>query len=500
MMYFIENDWPDVWKSDMVAKKLEVYPWLLSKKGRIGCKYCRATPVPNVDKKSGLYANKEWSTISVGFNHGDTRPHTTKLSMLRSKISQHLKSAAHQTSADIFKRKAAGPSQTEKLIARNYEKHQTATEMVFRVAYNVAKMDRPYTDFPQHLDCYKASNINMGTLLHTDKSCAEIISSIASYMRLSLINRMISSGSKFSILANESTTVSNQSGLVIHLRACFSTKPTTFFLDIAHVPKVDSKSIADTIPKTLVRHGLTEEFVKENLICFASDGASVMTGIKSGVGALLLKQYPNLILWHCANHRLELAVNDAVEEVSGINHFKIFLDSLYKTYSQSPKLLEELKECACSLQAEVFRVGRVLDTRWSASSLRTVKSVWISHAALVAHFQIKSESKFQGFLNIILSQNFIINLSVMYDALEEVSRLSLSLQGRDISLVAAHRLIDQTIKAVDELSSKPGRWQVEAQETLSTGEFKGNEFSDRHVPAINPSQSYRSLRARNAHH
>ncbi|KAF0749863.1 E3 SUMO-protein ligase KIAA1586-like [Aphis craccivora] len=36
--------------------------------------------------------------------------------------------------------------------------------------------------------------------------------------------------------------------------------------------------------------------------------------------------FPNLIIWHCSNHHLDLAVNDVVNEVDGINHFKIFMD------------------------------------------------------------------------------------------------------------------------------------------------------------------------------
>ncbi|KAK1170493.1 hypothetical protein AOXY_G7363 [Acipenser oxyrinchus oxyrinchus] len=36
----------------------------------------------------------------------------------------------------------------------------------------------------------------------------------------------------------------------------------------------------------------------------------------SGVSALLKKEdcYPNLVIWHCYNHRLELAVGDALKE------------------------------------------------------------------------------------------------------------------------------------------------------------------------------------------
>ncbi|KAJ8896690.1 hypothetical protein PR048_002035 [Dryococelus australis] len=45
------------------------------------------------------------------------------------------------------------------------------------------------------------------------------------------------------------------------------------------------------------------------------DGASVMLVKHSGVAQKLLSQYRNIIIWHCINHRLELALADSVDEV-----------------------------------------------------------------------------------------------------------------------------------------------------------------------------------------
>lgn len=116
-----------------------------------------------------------------------------------------------------------------------------------------------------------------------------------------------------------------------------------------------------------------------------------MVGSKSGVGSLLLQDYPRLMLWHCANHRLELSVNDTVKESSGANPFKIFMDRLYSPYSKSQKNEQELKQCTSEL-AELLKVGRVLDTR-RAVSLRSVKAIWKSYGKLASHFSSERASK-----------------------------------------------------------------------------------------------------------
>ena len=68
----------------------------------------------------------------------------------------------------------------------------------------------------------------------------------------------------------------------------------------------DSESIHATIKKLLKLWGLNKK-----LIALGSDGESVMTGKKEGVGAKLRKDIAYLLALHCDNHRLSLGANDA---------------------------------------------------------------------------------------------------------------------------------------------------------------------------------------------
>ena len=86
----------------------------------------------------------------------------------------------------------------------------------------------------------------------------------------------------------------------------------------------------------LETHAFDIDYLKANLVAFASDGASVMVGQKSGVATKPKDLFPHLITWHCLNHRLELAVGDAASETQGINHFRSFMDCLFALYSRSP--------------------------------------------------------------------------------------------------------------------------------------------------------------------
>ncbi|CAG9831280.1 unnamed protein product [Diabrotica balteata] len=73
--------------------------------------------------------------------------------------------------------------------------------------------------------------------------------------------------------------------------------------------------------------------------------------------------YPNIIVWHCMNHTLELALSDAVDEVWAVNHFQIFMGRIYFINSKSPKNQRELSECALKLIQQLQKIGKVLGTR-----------------------------------------------------------------------------------------------------------------------------------------
>ena len=182
---------------------------------------------------------------------------------------------------------------------------------------------------------------------------------------------------KISVLIDESTTLSRKSTLVIVIRTYFEDYPSgayVFNLDLIELTNTTSESITNQLLSCLHKHGFEQTFLKECFIASACDGASVMLGKNKGVAKRLQSIFPNLVIWHCSNHRLELAVNDCVNEVCGINHFKIFIDMIYSLNNQSPKNQNELRQAAANLETQLLKIGRILSVRWVASSRRTVNA------------------------------------------------------------------------------------------------------------------------------
>lgn len=180
------------------------------------------------------------------------------------------------------------------------------------------------------------------------------------------------------------------------------------------------------------------------------------------------------------NHRLELALADAVDEVGGVNHFQIFMDKLYTLYSRSPMNQRQLADCAGELDQQINKIGRILSTRWVASSFRTIAAIWFAYSSLFSHFSKAKEdmsrtstdrNMYNGLLKRLSSRQFLLDLAIMYDILAEISMLSEALQHKNTTVFYADKLIRRCIRFIESLKEKPGTRVLEAKIAIKEGTF-----------------------------
>lgn len=148
----------------------------------------------------------------------------------------------------------------------------------------------------------------------------------------------------------------------------------------------------------------------------------------------------------------------------------------------SPKNARELNECAASLEKQLLVIGKIFTIRWVASSYRTLKAVWNNYEALHKHFSLASSdtyrdsrerAKYNGLKTILTSKKFVYNLGILYDALMELSDLSLQLQKRDLTLPSAHKCILRSIRVLESMANIHGPKSQEVIYACDKEEFKG---------------------------
>ncbi|XP_050507956.1 E3 SUMO-protein ligase KIAA1586-like [Diabrotica virgifera virgifera] len=390
---------------------------------------------------------KQWTECDVS-SFGESR--AQQQTSLRKKIFDHKVSATHEAAVKIF---ADSQKETlEKVFLKTVSKEKEVTARVFRTAYKVAKENQSFNHFEAEIDVQELNGLDMGRILHSRNACANIITHISSEMKKQVVQEIVEGTDKFALIIDESTTLSKKSTLILYLRVCLKKlnmeSPVNLFLDLMELENVTSRGIFNAVMKCLEGHKIDENVLKSRLVAFACDGAAVMLGGKSEVGVLLKEKFPSIVIWHCCNHRLELCVSDVVKKMASINRFKGFIDNLYVLYHASPKNSRELHVCADELGVQLLKIGRVLNTRWVASSFRTVSAVWENYEVLANHFAAAKvdqtrdpleRSKYEGLHRKLTSTCFILDLGLMCDALQELSDVSEELQHRDLDLFRANK-------------------------------------------------------------
>lgn len=184
---------------------------------------------------------------------------------------------------------------------------------------------------------------------------------------------------KFSILADESTSLRKEMELSIMFRVVENQVPVEKFLTIVNIPNGKAETIADVIDKELNALNLSYD----NLIAFGFDGASNMAGNAGGVRRKLSGKVNKDVLYiHCRAHILLLAAASCRNKNKKVKGFFYILKDIYKLFSKSPKKENILHEIQAVINDPILKIPECIEVRW-LSHYRIVNAVFRSFNSIV---------------------------------------------------------------------------------------------------------------------
>ncbi|XP_058410086.1 E3 SUMO-protein ligase KIAA1586 homolog isoform X2 [Diceros bicornis minor] len=460
---------PDCWNEKQAFMFTEQYKWLEIKEGKLGCKDCSTVRHLGSKAEKHVHVSKEWIAYLITPNGSNK---TTRQASLRKKIREHDVSKAHGKIQDLLKESVN--DSISNLVHKQNNKNIDATVKVFNTVYSLVKHNRPLSDIEGAIELQeKNGEVNC---LNTRYSATRIAEHIAKEMKMKIFKNIIEENAKICIIIDDASTVSKKSTLVIYLQCTVQSAPAPVMLFVAlkELVSTTAECIFNTLLSTLNDCGFTNEYLKANLIAFCSDGANTMLGRKSGVATKLLESFPEIIIWNCLNHRLQLSLDDSISEIKQVNHFKIFLDKIYSIYHQSNRNQKKLLETvAKDLEVEIVKIGRVMGPRWAACRLQAATAVWHAYPVLYMHFSHSCSGLAKRLANI----NFLQDLALMIDILEEFSLLSTALQSRSTNIQKAQKFIKRTIRALENLKIGTGKHESQIEGLIKSDKFKGIPFN-----------------------
>uniref|UniRef100_A0A2K5RGT8 Zinc finger protein 451 n=1 Tax=Cebus imitator TaxID=2715852 RepID=A0A2K5RGT8_CEBIM len=460
---------PDCWNEKQAFMFTEQYKWLEIKEGKLGCKDCSTVRHLGSKAEKHVHVSKEWIAYLVTPNGSNK---TTRQASLRKKIREHDVSKAHGKIQDLLKESAN--DSISNLVHKQNNKNIDATIKVFNTVYSLVKHNRPLSDIEGAMELQeKNGEVNC---LNTRYSATRIAEHIAKEMKMKIFTNIIEENAKICIMIDEASTVSKKSTLVIYLQCTIqsASAPVMLFVALKELVSTTAEYIFNTLLSTLNDCGFTNDYLKANLIAFCSDGANTILGRKSGVTTKLLENFPEIIIWNCLNHRLQLSLDDSISEIKQINHLKIFLDKIYSIYHQPNKNQTKLLGTVTKeLETEIIKIGRVMGPKWAACSLQAATAVWHAYPVLYVHFS----HSYSGLAKRLANINFLQDLGLMIDILEEFSVLSTALQSRSTNIQKAQKLIKCTIRALENLKIHTGKYESQIEDLVKSDKFKDIPFN-----------------------
>ena len=128
-----------------------------------------------------------------------------------------------------------------------------------------------------------------------------------------LLSQSLAEAPFYAIMADETTDCSNREQLVVCLRWVDNDLQVhEDFIRLHVVESIDSATLTAVIKDVLMRMNLS--LTKMRGQCY--DGASCMSGLKSGVATRLSEEEPRAIYTHCYGHALNLACTDTIKQCS----------------------------------------------------------------------------------------------------------------------------------------------------------------------------------------
>ena len=261
------------------------------------------------------------------------------------------------------------------------------------------------------------------------------------------------------LMMDETTDISNQEQSVIVLRwVSEDFEVNEEFLGVYNVPTIDAATLTMAANDTLCRMNLPLSKLRGQ--CY--DGASAMSGAKSGVAKKIQEEEPRAVYTHCYGHSINLATCDAVKQSKPIKNALETTHEITKLIKHSPRregIFREIKSASDATGDNHSPGVRVLcPTRWTvrADSLASIVSNYsaLQHTwdeAIDVARDTETKARIGGVSAQMTKFDFLFGLILGEMLLRHTDNLSKTLQKKSISAAEGQhvgRMVIDTLQSL----------------------------------------------------
>ena len=213
--------------------------------------------------------------------------------------------------------------------------------------------------------------------------------------------------------------------------------------------------LGEAILSWLKAHGVSPADMRGQ--CY--DGASNMSGARSGVKAVVQEEAPKALYYHCAAHRLNLSVVSACS-IQAFKNAKSYIGEIARFFSYSAKR-QRLLDASIEARDSTPNAKKLKDscrTRWVeridsyAVFLELLPALHLCLEAMVHphlhqelgtdwSWDVETITKGNGFLFQLQSPLFLVSFQILLQVLHILRELTIKLQMKATDVVSAYKLV-----------------------------------------------------------
>lgn len=244
----------------------------------------------------------------------------------------------------------------------------------------------------------------------------ELIQICGSIIKEEIVKK-VNAATCFSVMADETTDISQKEQLSICLRYVDEEKGCIREAFLEFVPTLDltGKGLAKLIIDSLKSNNINCEY----LVGQGYDGAAAFSGYLHGAQACIQKDFPMALYVHCSAHSLNLALSNS-SSLPLIRNFMGTLQSVATFFQNSAKRTQVLKDSISEISPQSKRASLVAfcETRWVQKHESIIRFKELYSAIILALERLEisgscetSKNAFQ-LLSAIQSSKFVLPLLV----------------------------------------------------------------------------------------
>lgn len=300
-------------------------------------------------------------------------------------IQNHESNKVHVQAVRLWQRKDSDAKQLKALVAELTEKDREAMIKRLQVIYFNAKHELANKLFPDTMQLLEVLGTpGLTTSVREYKSsrfASEGLRALSDWVGETFVFGPARDADGFGLMIDETTDVAVHKQLIIYLRLVKNGSVTTRFGGVVRLRDGKAFTVTNALLDWMAAHRLD----MNKLFAIATDGASVMTGVKSGVVTRLKHFVPHLLSMHCVAHKLALVVVEANRTVEYLfPRFDMYLTAIWKFFKYSAIKTDAFER----MQKVIFKgqrsrvIPKPAHTRW-LSHERTVENIMDKFDALI---------------------------------------------------------------------------------------------------------------------